>query len=74
MAVDELRESTISRPAELRAEKPNDAGTPGDNGQGRRKTLLFASILGIVSLLALLHFGCTPGLMNRPMMPRWTDI
>ena len=56
MAVDELRESTISRPAELRVEKPNDAGTPGDNGQGRRKTLLFASILGIVVLVGAVAF------------------
>jgi len=56
MAVDELRESTISRPAELRVEKPNDPGTPDDNGQGRRKTLLFASILGIVVLAGVIAF------------------
>jgi membrane fusion protein (multidrug efflux system) len=56
MAVDELRESTISRPAEPRVEKPNDQGTPDDNGQGRRKTLLFASILGIVVLVGVIAF------------------
>jgi len=56
MAVDELRESTISRPAELPAGKPNDAGTPDDNGQGRRKTLLFASVLGIVVLVGVVAF------------------
>jgi membrane fusion protein (multidrug efflux system) len=56
MAVDELRESTIARPAERRAEKPNDVGAADDNGQGRRKSFLFASILGIAVLVGVIAF------------------
>jgi membrane fusion protein (multidrug efflux system) len=55
MAVDELRESTISRPAELPAGNPNHAGNSDGNGQGR-KTMLFASVLGIVVLVGVVAF------------------
>jgi membrane fusion protein (multidrug efflux system) len=56
MAVDELQESTTSRPAERPAGKQNDAGASSDNGQGRRRTLLFASALGILILAGALAF------------------
>jgi membrane fusion protein (multidrug efflux system) len=56
MAVDELQESTTSRPAERPAEKQNDAGALDDNGEGRRRTFLFASALGILILAGALGF------------------
>jgi len=56
MAVDELQESAASRPAERPAGKQNDAGASDDNGQGRRRTLLFASVLGILVLAGVVAF------------------
>jgi membrane fusion protein (multidrug efflux system) len=56
MAVDELRESPISRPAERPAGIQNDAGAADDNGQGRRKSFLFASILGLLVLAGVIGF------------------
>ena len=56
MAVDELQESKVSRPAEPPAGKQNDAGAADDNGQGRRKSILFASVLGIVILVGAIAF------------------
>src|SRR6266851_1751358 len=56
MAVDELQESTTSRPAERPAEKQTDTGATGVNGEGRRRTIFFASILGIVILVGALSF------------------
>src|SRR6202171_1581564 len=56
MAVDELQESTASRTAEPPVRKQNEAGAVDDNGQGRRKSILFASILGIVILVGAVSF------------------
>jgi membrane fusion protein (multidrug efflux system) len=56
MAVDELQESTASRPAERLAGKQNDPGPSNENGQGRRNTLLFASVLGILILVGVIGF------------------
>src|ERR1700686_5480069 len=56
MALDELQESKVSRPAEPPAGKQNDAGSADDNGQGRRKSILFASVLGIVILIGAVSF------------------
>jgi membrane fusion protein (multidrug efflux system) len=56
MAVDELKESPPSRPAERLAGKQTDAGASDENGQGRRKTLLFASVLGILVLAGVIGF------------------
>src|ERR1700687_2263643 len=56
MAVDELQESTASRTAEPPVRKQNEAGAVDDNGQGRRKSILFASVLGIVILVGALAF------------------
>jgi membrane fusion protein, multidrug efflux system len=56
MAVDELQESTASRPAERLAGKQNDPGASNENGQGRRNTLLFASVLGILILVGVTGF------------------
>jgi membrane fusion protein (multidrug efflux system) len=56
MAVDELKESPPSFPAERLAGKQNDAGASDENGQGRRNTLLFASVLGILVLAGVIGF------------------
>ena len=56
MAVDELQESTASRPAERLVGKQNDPGASNENGQGRRNTLLFASALGILILVGVIGF------------------
>jgi membrane fusion protein (multidrug efflux system) len=56
MAVDELQESTIPRPAERQAGKQDDTRASDDNGQGRRKTLLFASVLGILIFVGVVAF------------------
>jgi membrane fusion protein (multidrug efflux system) len=53
MAVDELQESTISRPAGQPAGKQDNTSASDDNGQGRRKSLLFASVLGILILVGV---------------------
>src|SRR5712664_1411593 len=56
MAVEELRESTLPRPDERLQEKQNNGGSGTENGQGRRKSILFASILGVVILVGALAF------------------
>src|SRR6266853_207439 len=56
MAVEELRESKPSRLDERLQEKQSDAGSGTENGQGRRKSLIFASILGVVILVGALTF------------------
>ena len=56
MAVDELRETTALRPDVRSPEKQINSGSADDNGQGRRKSLLFASILGMVILVGALAF------------------
>src|SRR5882762_11021548 len=56
MAVEELRESTLPRPDERLQEKQNNGGSGAENGQGRRKSILFASILGVMILVGALAF------------------
>jgi membrane fusion protein, multidrug efflux system len=56
MAVDELRETTVLRPDVRPPEKQSNSGSADDNGQGRRKSLLFASILGMVIVVGALAF------------------
>lgn len=56
MAVDELQESPASRPGERLAGKQSDAGASDENGRGRRNTLVFASILGILVLVGVVGF------------------
>jgi membrane fusion protein (multidrug efflux system) len=56
MAVEQLRESTPVRADERLQEKQIDAGSGTENGQGRRKSILFASILGVVILVGALTF------------------
>src|ERR1700737_1683674 len=56
MAVEELRESTIARPDEGLQENQINGGSAANNGQGRRKSIVFASILGIVILVGALAF------------------
>src|SRR6202043_2626174 len=54
MAVEELRESTL--PEERLQANQINGGPVANNGQGRRKSILFASILGIVILVGALAF------------------
>jgi membrane fusion protein (multidrug efflux system) len=56
MAVEELRESTAARPTERPPENQSNTGAASANGQGRRKSILFASILGIVILTGAVGF------------------
>jgi membrane fusion protein (multidrug efflux system) len=49
MAVDELQQSRAGRTAEP-AGRSNDPNDSGSNAEGRRKTLLFAAIIGLVIL------------------------
>jgi membrane fusion protein (multidrug efflux system) len=56
MAVDELRESTILRPGERPEGEPNDSRASDDNGQGRRRTLLFAAVVGLLVLAGVVAF------------------
>jgi membrane fusion protein (multidrug efflux system) len=55
MAVDQLRQTSAPRPAEPagRSNDPNDAGS---NAEGRRRTLLFAAILGGLILVGAASF------------------
>ena len=56
MAVEELRETAPPRQDERLKESQNDGGSEANNGQGRRKSILFASILGVVVLVGALSF------------------
>jgi len=55
MAVDQLQQSGAFRPAESagRSNEPNDTGS---NAEGRRRTLLFAAIMGCVILVGAASF------------------
>jgi len=55
MAVDELQQTSASRPAETGG-KPNEPADTGSNAEGRRRTLLFAAIVGGVILLGAIGF------------------
>ncbi len=55
MAVDELQQSSPARPAGPSG-KPNEPSDTGSNAEGRRKTLVFAAIIGGVILLAAVGF------------------
>jgi membrane fusion protein (multidrug efflux system) len=55
MAVDQLQQSSASRPAEP-AGRSNDPNETGSNAEGRRRTFLFAAIIGGLILLAAASF------------------
>ena len=55
MAVDQLQQSSSSRPAEP-AGKSNDPNETGSNAEGRRRTLLFAAIIGCLILVGAFSF------------------
>jgi membrane fusion protein (multidrug efflux system) len=55
MAVDELQQTSAARPAETGG-KPNEPADTGSSAEGRRKTLLFAVIVGCVVLVGALAF------------------
>ena len=55
MAVDQLQQSSASRPADP-AGKSNGPNEAGSNAEGRRRTLLFAAIVGCVILVGALSF------------------
>ena len=56
MAVEELRETAAGRPAERPPDAQSNSGVAKDNGQGRRKSILFALILGVVVLAGAIAF------------------
>jgi membrane fusion protein, multidrug efflux system len=55
MAVDELQQSSALRPADP-AGKSDDPNGAGSNSEGRRRTLLFAAIVGCVILVGAVSF------------------
>jgi len=56
MAVDQLQQTSPTRPGDP-AGRPNEAGGgTGSNPEGRRKTLLFAGVLGTVIIVGALAF------------------
>jgi membrane fusion protein (multidrug efflux system) len=55
MAVDELQQTSPARPADP-AGKSNEPADTGSNAEGRRRTLLFAAIMGAVILVGALGF------------------
>jgi membrane fusion protein (multidrug efflux system) len=55
MAVDELQQTSAARPADPSG-KSNEPADTGSNAEGRRRTLLFAAIVGAVILVGALAF------------------
>jgi membrane fusion protein (multidrug efflux system) len=55
MAVDQLQQTSVPRTAEP-AGKPGDPSDTGSNPEGRRRTLLFAAIVGCVILVGAFGF------------------
>jgi membrane fusion protein, multidrug efflux system len=55
MAVDELQQTSAARPADP-AGKVNDPNDTGSNAEGRRRTFLFAAIIGCVILVGAVGF------------------
>lgn len=55
MAVDQMQQSSAPRPADP-AGKSNGPDETGSNAEGRRKTLLFAAIIGCVILVGAVAF------------------
>ena len=55
MAVDQLQQSSAPRPADP-AGKASDPNESGSNAEGRRRTLLFAAIIGCVILVGAVSF------------------
>ena len=55
MAVDELQQNSATRPADP-AGKPNEPADTGSNPEGRRKTLMFAGIVGVLIIVGAVWF------------------
>jgi len=55
MEADQVQQTNASRPADTAA-KPDDPNDTGSTGEGRRKTLLFAAIIGCIILVAAFGF------------------
>src|SRR6202166_2392246 len=55
MAVDELQQNSATRPADP-AGKSNESADTGSNSEGRRRTLLFAGIVGVLILVGAVSF------------------
>ena len=55
MAVDELQQNSATRPADP-AGKSNEPADTGSNAEGRRRTLLFAGIVGALILVGAVWF------------------
>ena len=56
MATEQLQEEVPARPSEPSVGKPNDGASTGSNVQGRRKTLIFAAIVGGLILIGAVAF------------------
>src|SRR5450432_2380564 len=54
MAVDQIEEPMASRQADIQAVKQNGAGD--DNARGRKRSLLFAAVLGALILVGAVAF------------------
>jgi membrane fusion protein, multidrug efflux system len=56
MAADQLQQASSPRPSELSAGRPDNADSSGSNGVGRRRTLIFAAIVGSLVLMGAIAF------------------
>ncbi len=56
MPTDQLQQPSAPRPAEPPAGRPGDVDNSGSSAQGRRRTLIFAAILGSVLLIGAIWF------------------
>src|ERR1700688_3501300 len=56
MATDPLQQASPPRPSESPAGKPDEAVSTGSNAEGRRRTLIFAAIVGSLVLVGAIAF------------------
>ena len=56
MAVDQLQETSAPRPEQPSAANSNDPNDTGSTAEGRRRTLIFAAVVGCVILLGAVGF------------------
>jgi membrane fusion protein, multidrug efflux system len=56
MATEQLQQATSPRPTETPAGKPEDGPSSGSNVEGRRRTVIFAAIVGSLILVGAIAF------------------
>src|SRR5216684_72088 len=56
MATDQLQQVSPPRPSEPPAGKPDDAASSGSSVEGRRRTQIFAAIVGSLILIGAIAF------------------